>query len=207
LSDDAVVIRGEELEPAELELAIPGEHNRRNAACALAALAAAGVDADRAGVVLREFRGAGRRFQVVGERGGVRVVDDYAHHPTEVAVTIAAAREVAPEGRVRVLFQPHLFSRTVHLAADFAVALAQADDVVLTGIYAAREQPIPGVTGRVLVERLCEARPGMPVGWAPSLEEAAELMAARCRPGDLVLTVGAGDVDRAGPLLLRRLRG
>ncbi len=202
----AVVIRGEQLEPpATLELAVPGAHNRANAACALAALAAAGVDAEAAAQALGEFRGAGRRFEPRGEAGGVRVVDDYGHHPTEVAATLAAARPVAGAGRVIVLFQPHLYSRTLYLAAELAASLAAADVVVVTDVYAAREAPLPGVTGLVVVERLAEARPGMPIGWAPSVEDAARLAAARARPGDLVLTIGAGDVERAGPLVLAEL--
>ena len=113
-------------------------------------------------------------------------------------MTLAAARTAAGEGRVIVLFQPHLYSRTLYLAHELAAALAAADQVVVTDVYAAREEPLPGVTGKLLVERLAEVRPGMTVGWGPSLEEAAELAAGLCRPGDLVLTIGAGDVDRAG---------
>ena len=207
LPQDAVVIRGDEVEaPGDLSLSVPGGHNRANAACALAALAAAGVDAEAAAASLAEFRGAGRRFQLVGEAGGVRVVDDYAHHSTEVAATLAAARAVAGEGRVIALFQPHLYSRTLYLADELASALSAADLVVLTDVYAAREEPMPGVSGKLLVERLAELRPGMTVGWAPALEDAAGLAAELSRPGDLVLTIGAGDVDRAGPLILERLR-
>lgn len=205
LPEDATVVRGEELEPAQIELAVPGVHNRRNAACALAALGAAGVDVDAAARALAEFRGAGRRFEARGEACGVRVVDDYAHHPTEVAATLAAARSVAGAGRLVVVYQPHLFSRTRHLAAELAAALAAADAVVVTDIYPAREAPIPGVSGRTIVERLSEVRPGMRVGWAPTVEAAAELAATWARPGDLVATMGAGDVDRAGPLILERL--
>ena len=196
---------GPDLDPLELELAVPGEHNRRNAACALAALELAGVPADEAGPVLQEFRGAGRRFEARGEAGGVRVFDDYGHHPAELAATVSAARGLAGAGRVLVLFQPHLYSRTVHLAHEFAAALATADVACVTEIYAAREDPVDGVTGKLVVERLAELRPGMPVGWAPGLEDAAALVAGHARAGDIVLTVGAGDVDRAVPLLLERL--
>jgi UDP-N-acetylmuramate--alanine ligase len=199
------VVRGDELEPVELELAVPGEHNRRNAACALAALEVAGVSRAEAARVIVDFRGAGRRFEAKGEAGGVRVVDDYAHHPAEVAATLAAARAAAEGGRVLVLFQPHLYSRTQHLARELARALAAADWVCLTDVYPAREEPLPGVTGKLVADRLSEARPGLPVGWAPTVEEGAALVAARARPGDLVLTVGAGDVDRAGELVLERL--
>ena len=206
LGPGAVVIRGADVEsPESLELAVPGEHNRRNAACAVAALAAAGVALEDAARVLAGFRGAGRRFEARGEAGGVRVFDDYGNHPTEVAATLAAARAVADGGRILVLFQPHLFSRTRHLARELAVALAAADAACLTDVYPAREAPVPGVTGKLVADRLAELRPGMPVGWAPRLEDAAALVAGQARPGDLILTVGAGDVDRAGPLVLERL--
>ena len=206
LPDGATVIRGEQVEaPPDLALAIPGEHNRRNAACALAALAATGADATAAAAALAAFRGAGRRFEPRGEAGGVRVVDDYGHHPAEVAATIEAARAVAGGGRVLVLFQPHLYSRTLHLARELAAALATADAVCVTDVYPARERPLPGVTGKLIVERLCELRPGMPVAWAPGVDTAAALLAGQARPGDLVLTVGAGDVDRAGPAILATL--
>jgi UDP-N-acetylmuramate--alanine ligase len=207
LPPGAVTVRGGDVAPlpAGVELAVPGEHNRVNAACALAALSAAGVATSTAAAALADFRGAGRRFQPVGEVSGVRVVDDYGHHPTEVAATLAAARAVVGEGRVITVFQPHLFSRTLHLAHELGVALAAADRVVVTDVYAAREDPLPGVTGKLVVERLTEVRPGMTVGWAPSLEDAAALAATFSRPGDLVLTIGAGDVDRAGPLILAGL--
>jgi UDP-N-acetylmuramate--alanine ligase len=206
LAEGAVIVRGEDVEPPlGLELAVAGEHNRRNAACAIAALAAAGVAPDESARVLGEFQGAGRRLEAKGEARGVRVYDDYGHHPTEIAATLAAARTLANGGRVVVLFQPHLFSRTRHLAHELAGALAAADAACLTDIYAAREEPLPGVTGKLVADRLTELRPGMPVGWAPRLEEAAALVAAQARPGDLVLTVGAGDVDRAALLILERI--
>ena len=201
------VVWGPDLEPADLELAVPGEHNRRNAACALAALEQAGVPRDEAARVLREFRGAGRRLEPRGEAAGVRVFDDYGHHPAEVVATIAAARALAEGGRIVVLFQPHLYSRTLHLAAELARALAAADVACVTEVYAAREEPLDGVGGKLVVERLAEVRPGMPLAWVPRLEEAAAFVAAQARPGDLVLTVGAGDVDAACPLILDRLRG
>lgn len=203
------VIRGEEVDPAaDIELSLAGDHNRANAALALAALDAAGVARADAVRVLREFRGAGRRLEPRGEAGGVRVIDDYGHHPNEVAATIAAARSLIDDhgGRVLVLFQPHLYSRTIHLARELAEALAQADVACVTEVYAAREEPLEGVSGKLVVDRLAEIRPGMPVGWAPALEDAAALVAERAHRGDLVLTVGAGDVDRAVPLILDRLR-
>ena len=197
------VVFGWELEPVAFALAVPGEHNRLNAAAALAALELAGVPRAEAEPVLARFAGAGRRFTLVGEAGGVRVYDDYAHHPSEIAATLAAARE--QPGRVHVLFQPHLPSRTRHLARELGAALAGADSAVVTEIYAAREQVPEGLSGRVVVDALVEARPGMRVGWAPRVEQGARMIAAFAEPGDLVLTVGAGDVDRAGPLVLEAL--
>jgi UDP-N-acetylmuramate--alanine ligase len=196
-------VRGEQLEPVELELAVPGEHNRRNAAAALAALELAGTPRADAERVLVEFRGVGRRLERKGEAGGVVVLDSYAHHPAELAADLAAARG---EGRVLALFQPHLYSRTRHLAHAFAVALAGADAVCVTEIYPAREEPLPGVTGRVIVDELARVRPGLRVGWAPGVEEGARLVAGWARPGDVVLTLGAGDVDRAAAVLLEALQ-
>jgi UDP-N-acetylmuramate--alanine ligase len=200
------VVWGHELAPVDFELAIPGDHNRRNAACALAALALAGVTRDDAVPVLRLFRGAGRRLEARGEAGGVRFFDDYGHHPAEVAATLAAVRDLSAGGRALVLFQPHLYSRTLHLAHDLARALAAADEVAVLDVYAAREDPIAGVTGKLVVDGLCEIRPGMPVAWTPALEDGAAFLARRARPGDLVLTIGAGDVDRAIPLIEEKLR-
>lgn len=199
------VVWGRDLSPLELELAVPGEHNRRNAACAVAALELAGVEREEALAVLPEFRGTGRRLEARGEAGGVRLLDDYGHHPAEVAATLAAARGLAGDGRLLVLFQPHLYSRTLHLAHELAAALAAADAACVTEIYPAREEPLDGVSGKLVVDRLTEARPGMPVGWAPSVGGAAALVAAWARPGDVLLTIGAGDVDRAVPLILERL--
>ena len=198
-------VRGDELEPVPFELGVPGEHNRRNAATALAALELAGasrVDAER---VLPEFTGAGRRFELRGERSGVRVYDDYGHHPREVAVTLEAARASAGDGRVLVVFQPHLYSRTRYLAHELARSLAAADVVAVTSVYAAREEPVAGIEGSLVVEALATERPGMAVAWTPELDDAVRFLARRARPGDLVLTIGAGDVERAGPLLLEEL--
>jgi UDP-N-acetylmuramate--alanine ligase len=195
------VVRGDALPPVELELAVPGEHNRRNAAAALAALELAGVPRAEAERALAGFAGVGRRFEAKGQRGGVRVVDDYAHNPAKVEALLAAARERS-DGRVLVLFQPHLYSRTRHTAWELGRALAGADAVCVTDVYKAREAPLEGVTGKLVVDAALAVRPGMPVGWAPRLDDAARLVAAWARPGDLVLTVGAGDVDRAAALVL-----
>jgi UDP-N-acetylmuramate--alanine ligase len=189
-------------EPVDFELRVPGEHNRRNAAAALAALEAAGVDGGER--VLPEFLGVGRRFEAAGEAGGVTVVDDYAHNPAKVAALLDAARERA-DGRVLALFQPHLPSRTRHLWRELGAALTRADAAVVTEIYAARETVPPGLTGRLVVDAAGEARPGMLLGWAPKLDAAAGLVADWARPGDLVLTIGAGDVDRAAPLIVAAL--
>ena len=194
------VVRAEELAPVDLELRVPGEHNRRNAAAALAAVELTGVaraDAERA---LIDFAGVGRRLEEKGEAGGIRVYDSYAHHPAELAADLAAI-----DGRVLALFQPHLYSRTRYLAHGFARALADAHAVCVTDIYPAREEPIPGVTGRLVVEELAALRPGMRIGWAPEPEQAARFVAGWARPGDAVLTLGAGDVDRVAPLLLELL--
>jgi UDP-N-acetylmuramate--alanine ligase len=194
------VVRGDAVAPVTLELGVRGEHNRRNAAAAIAALEAASVaraDAERA---VAAFRGVGRRLEPRGG-DGVRVFDDYAHHPAEIAATIAAARELG--GRVLVLFQPHLYSRTRHLARELAVALSAADVVAVTEIYPAREEPLPGVTGRLVVDALTEVRPGMEVAWTPAVEDGARFLARRARPGDVALTLGAGDVDRAAPLIAK----
>ncbi len=196
------VVRGWELEPVDFPLAVPGEHNRINAAAALAALELAGVARADAVEALGRFQGAARRFELAGEARGVAVYDDYAHHPTELAASIAAARELGPE-RVLVLFQPHLPSRTRHLAHELGAALAGADAACVTEVYSAREEP--SVSGRVVVDALSEARPGMRIGWAPELADAARITASWARAGDLVLVAGAGDVDRAVPQLLEAL--
>jgi UDP-N-acetylmuramate--alanine ligase len=199
LAEVREVVRGDELPPYGGPLAIPGEHNRRNAACALAALERAGVAVEEAAPVLAEFAGAGRRLERRGEARGVEVLDDYAHHPAEVEATLQAARA---GGRLLVLFQPHLYSRTRHLAHELARALAEADAVAVTEIYPAREQPVPGVSGKLIVDALAERRPGMPLAWTPAHADGARFLAQRARRGDRILTVGAGDIDRAASRLL-----
>jgi UDP-N-acetylmuramate--alanine ligase len=183
------------------ELAVPGEHNRRNAGAALEALALAGVPRGEAEAALARFTGTGRRFEV--HEGNVTIVDDYGHHPTEIAATIAAARERFPGRRVRVLFQPHLYSRTQHLANELGAALSAADDVAVTDIYPAREQPIAGVSGKLVVDALSDR--GRVPAWTPAVEDGVEHVLRRLQPGDVVLVIGAGDVDRAPGLLRERL--
>jgi UDP-N-acetylmuramate--alanine ligase len=180
-------------------LALPGRLNRLNAGTALAALQEAGVERAEAEAVVARFTGTGRRFEV-SEFGSVTLVDDYGHHPTELALTIAAARERFPNRRLRVLFQPHLYSRTRHLARELGVALAGADDVAVTDVYPAREHALPGVTGKLVVDALSDL--GRLPAWMPSVEAGAAWLALHAQPGDVLLTLGAGDVDRA-PALLR----
>jgi len=132
----------------------------------------------------------------------VVVTDSYAHHPAELAADIAAFQD---GGRVLVLFQPHLYSRTRHLARELGRALAAADVVAVTDVYRAREEPVPGVTGKLVVDAVADERPGLEVGWTPTVEEGAGFIARRARAGDRVLTLGAGDVDRAAALILGAL--
>jgi UDP-N-acetylmuramate--alanine ligase len=198
------VVRAEELEPVDFELALQGEHNRLNAAAALAALELCGVDRDEARPHIAEYKGASRRFELRGEAGGVRVFDDYAHHPTEIAATLATARELGAR-RVLVLFQPHLYTRTRHLAPEFGRALAAADVVAVTEVYAAREASGDGVAGKLVVDAVSDAHAGARLGWMPSVEEGARWLARLAQSGDVVLTVGAGDVDSAVPVLLEAL--
>jgi UDP-N-acetylmuramate--alanine ligase len=196
------IVRGEELDPYDGELNVPGEHNRLNAAAALAVLELAGVARADAVPVLAGFQGAARRLEPRGEARGIEVLDDYAHHPAEIEATLRALED---GGRVVVLFQPHLYSRTRHLARELASALARADVVAVSDVYAAREQPQEGVSGKLIVDALAEIRPGMRVAWTPSVEDGARYLAAVARRGDRVLTMGAGDVDRAAVLLLEAL--
>jgi UDP-N-acetylmuramate--alanine ligase len=190
--------------PFEGALALPGAHNRANAGSALAALELAGVPRGRAASAIASFTGTGRRFEV-SEAGGVTVVDDYAHHPAEITATIAAAREAFPRRRLRLLFQPHLVSRTRYLAADLGEALAGADDIVVTDVYLAREPPDPEVTGKLVVDALSDR--GRLAAWIPAVAEAARYLAARARPGDVLLVLGAGDVDAAPEMLREQLAG
>jgi UDP-N-acetylmuramate--alanine ligase len=184
-----------------LPLSVPGEHNRRNAACAVALAEWCGVPLELAAERLGAFRGVGRRFELRGEAAGVRVVDDYAHHPAELRATLAAAREAHP-GRVVAVFQPHLVSRTRALAGELGDALGGADLVVVTDVYLAREAPDPEVSG-MLVARAVP--PGVRTLYAPTLAMTADAVLTELEPGDLVLTLGAGDVTDLGQELLRRL--
>jgi UDP-N-acetylmuramate--alanine ligase len=187
----------------EVRVAVPGVHNARNAVGALEAARLAGADPRAAVTGLGGFRGAGRRFQTVGVTArGARVVDDYAHHPTEVAATLEAARTVGG-GRLVAVFQPHLFSRTAQLAGDFGRALARADVVAVLEIYPAREraEDYPGVSGLRVAEAAADAAGGRPVMWLPRFEDAQPVLASLLSEGDLCVVMGAGDVD----VLARRL--
>ncbi len=186
-----------------LTLAVPGLHNVRNALAALAVglLLGATFPAMRRG--LEAFRGVERRFQRLGEVGGVLVIDDYAHHPTELDATLAAARGAYPGRRIVAAFQPHLFTRTRDFAPAFARALAAADVALVADIYPAREQPIPGVTADLVRDALRTT--GAPAPWSGSRDALAAALEDRVRPGDVVLTIGAGDITRTGPELLARL--
>jgi UDP-N-acetylmuramate--alanine ligase len=197
------VLDGTEI--GRVRIRMPGEHMARNSAAALLAGLELGLPA--AGLVegLGRFGGVHRRFELKGIAGGVRVYDDYAHHPTEVAAQLRAARAVAGEGRLVVAFQPHLYSRTREFADGFGRALALADEVVVMEVYGAREDPVPGVTGALVADAV--PLPARQVLFEPSWSSAAPALAARARPGDLVMTMGAGDVSMVGPEVLEVLRG
>jgi UDP-N-acetylmuramate--alanine ligase len=188
----------------EVSLAVPGAHNAVNAAGALTATALAGADPATAAAALADFRGARRRFELLGHTAAdVPVYDDYAHHPTEVAAAIAAARTLRP-ARVLAVFQPHLYSRTRALAGEFGRALAAADVSVVLDVYPAREraEEFPGVDGRVVASAAADAGDGRTVAWLPQFGDAERFLRATLRPGDLTLLMGAGDIDAVGRALV-----
>jgi len=187
-----------------LELVVPGRHNLQNALAAVAVAGELGIDFERVAATLREFHGAERRFERVGEANGVLVVDDYGHHPTEIAAVLSAAR-VTLGRRLLVAFQPHRYTRTQHLMRDFGPAFADADEVVLTDIYAASEEPIPGVTVEALAESVSHAT-GRPVRIVKPIDRLADELAAAARPGDAVLTLGAGSIASVPRRLLAALQ-
>lgn len=184
-----------------LSLQVPGRHNALNAAAAFAVALELGVEPAAAAAALAGFSGASRRFELKGSARGVRVFDDYAHHPTEVRAALAAARSVAGSHKVHVLFQPHLFSRTREFARDFAEALNLADTALVLDIYPAREDPIPGVTSQLIADHLGGG------GRLVSAGEAVAALVGSASDGDIVLTAGAGDVTSYGPLIVEALRG
>ena len=191
-------------------LTVPGVHNARNATAALLAAALLGVAPEAAARAASSFLGAARRFQIRGTVKQVTVVDDYAHHPTEIAALLDAARRRYPGSKLRVLFQPHLFSRTQFFAHEFAQALAKADDVIVTGIYPARERQadFPTVSAQTIVDAAADV-PHTPAGeWIQAVDDmhlAARMMAMRAHHGDVIFTVGAGDITDMGPVLLTAL--
>ena len=188
---------------ARLRLQVPGIHNLRNAVAALGAVEALGGALEPAVQALAAFTGVGRRFERLGEHGGVAVVDDYAHHPSELTATLAAARQAFPGRRLVAVFQPHLYSRTIAHGDAMGRALAAADLVFVTEIYAAREQPVAGVSGRRVVE--AASRAGADARFAGVRAELGRTVHAALRPGDVVLTLGAGDITRVAPELVRWL--
>lgn len=185
-----------------LTLQVPGIHNLRNATAALAVAHALGADLEAASRGLAAFRGVGRRFERLGSHGGVELVDDYAHHPTELVVTLAAARQVFPGRRLVAVFQPHLYSRTAAHHGAMGSALAAADLAIVTEIYKAREEPIPGVSGLLVAEAVRSA--GGAVVFAPDRAGLADRVMPLIGPGDVVLLLGAGDITRLGPELAIR---
>ena len=195
--------------PADLHLAVPGAHNRANARAALAAVGAAGFDPDLAPAeALTGFPGVRRRLELKGSRGGTRIYDDYAHHPTEVRAALSALRELDPD-RLLAVFQPHLYSRTKALATEFGAALALADEVVVLDVYPAREQPVgelAGVSGLAVAEAAADRIGGKPVAWLPGAAAAESYLAARLDrdpgEGQVLVTIGAGDVFRIGEALV-----
>ena len=202
--------RGLVLGPFHLH--VPGRHNLLNATAAVAIGVQLGLTPEAIAAGLRSFRGVDRRFQTRGTARGVTVIDDYGHHPTEIRATLQAARECG-YGRVLVLFQPHRYTRTRDLLDDFATAFGDADALQVLDIYAASELPIEGITGETLAHKVLahkiqeggRSQGGGRVAYAPSVAEAVERLAADAREGDMILTLGAGSVSQAGPLLLKQL--
>lgn len=186
----------------ELQLSIPGRHNLLNATAALAAGIALGAPAQDLLIGLNEFSGARRRFELKGTVNDIRVIDDYGHHPTEVRVTLETARRYAGTGKVYVIFQPHRFSRTQMFATEFGRALDLADYIYLLEIYAASEDPIPGVSSRLIARD----QPSEKFFYQPSMIEVIQNVAEKVEPGDVILTLGAGDVNSLGPVLLTSLQ-
>jgi UDP-N-acetylmuramate--alanine ligase len=186
---------------AQMTVHVPGRHNALNATAAFAAAVELGFAPPRVTTALARYRGARRRMELKGDVDGVRVFDSYAHHPTELAADLRAARDIAGAGRVIAIFQPHLYSRTRIFAADFGAALALADEAVVLDVYAAREDPEPGVTGALVAD----AVPGGRAVFLPDRTQVAPVIAKIAEPGDVVLTMGAGDVTALGPQLIQVL--
>jgi UDP-N-acetylmuramate--alanine ligase len=200
-------VRAEGRRLGQVALQLPGRHNVLNALAAIAATAAVEVDFGTAAAALTRFRGTARRFEVKGHFGGITVVDDYAHHPTAIRVTLAAARSKYPGRAIWVVFQPHTFSRTLAMLDDFARSFGDADHVLVTGIYAARERDTGQVSGAEIVSRMKSS--GVQTSdshYVESISGAAAWLLERIEPGAVVITLGAGDGYRVGELVLERLR-
>src|SRR5581483_8363040 len=187
----------------EFCLHVPGAHNILNATAAIAVGVGLEIPVYSIQYALETFRGVDRRFQLRGEVDGIRVVDDYGHHPTEIRATLEAARQVT-EGKIHVIFQPHRFTRTQALLDEFAQSFGDADDVMVLDIYPASEQPIPGITGE-LVARKIAAEGGL-AGFVGTFGDAVKKTAAEAKPGDLVMTLGAGNVSQLGPQIVEALK-
>ncbi len=186
--------------PAEkIRLGVPGEHNVYNALAAIAVAEALGVSMGAIGAGLAGFKGTERRFEKKGEVGGITIIDDYAHHPQEIAATLKTARHY-PHKKLWCVFQPHTYSRTKALLEDFAKELAAADEVVLAGIYAARETDTLGISSEDIAERI--VRQGTPVHCFSTFDEIEIFILKNCSPGDLLITMGAGDIVKIGERLL-----
>jgi len=196
-------VRGWELAPVDLELAVAGEHNRMNAAAALAALELAEVAREDAAPVLARFEGVARRFELVGERGSVQVYDDYAHNPTEIAAALRTARKRV-ERRLIAVYQPHVYERTRQLARELGEALGLADVAIVTDVIGGRDDARPGVTGKLVLDNVPR---GARRGWAPTLEDAALLARSWARPGDVVVTLGVGEPWRIARSVVDGLPG
>ena len=175
----------------------------RNATAAIAVGIGLDVPVDRIQQGLAEFNGVDRRFQLIGNVEGITVIDDYGHHPTEIRATLAAARQCGFD-KVHVIFQPHRYTRTQLLMDEFSTAFRDADSVLVLEIYPASESPIPGVTGEVLANRITESG-GQEALFVPNLEEAKQLVTQAAKPGDMILTLGAGSISQLGPQLLKAL--
>jgi UDP-N-acetylmuramate--alanine ligase len=191
--------------PTELRLSVPGRHNLLNARAALAALDLAGFDTDAAAAALSDFPGVRRRLELKGTRNGARIYDDYAHHPTEVRAALEALRGLEP-GRLVAVFQPHLYSRTKALSEELGAALSLADEVGVLDVYAAREEPVgelEGVSGLQVAAAAADRSGGRPVWWLVDAERAENALAPRLGEGDLLVTIGAGDISQ----LAERLAG
>ncbi len=189
-----------------VSLAIPGYHNVSNAMAALALTLSLGVDFAAATAALAAFRGVMRRYQLIDEVAGIRLIDDYAHHPSEVRTTLKAA-SLESYKRLVCMFQPHRYSRTAALWRDFGEALLAADTIIITDVYAAGEDPLPGVNGKLIVNAVLEADPGKQVIYIPKRSMLGEAAARLLRQGDLVLTMGAGDISQCAAEIAGILRG